>query len=66
MYAGFVVPTVLALASGDALRGGVPILVLAGVGLVLMAVVAGPGRAALRAAGATHATTVVPVVAPGR
>jgi len=66
VYAGFVVPTVLALASGDALRGGVPILVLAGVGLVLMAVTAGPGRAALRAAGATHATTVVPVVAPGR
>lgn len=66
VYAGFVVPTVLALVSGDALRGGVPILVLAGVGLVLMVLAAGPGRAALRAAGATHATPVFPTVAPGR
>jgi hypothetical protein len=61
VYAGFVVPTVLALASGDALRGGVPILVLGGIGLVLGAVLAGPGRAALRAAGATTASPVVPV-----
>ncbi len=64
VYAGFVVPTVLALASGDALRGGVPILVLAGIGLLLMAVAAGPGRAALRAAGATGAGSRVGVLVP--
>jgi len=61
VYAGFVVPTVLALVSGDALRGGVPILVLGGVALVLGTVLVGPGRAALRAAGATTAAPVVPV-----
>ncbi len=64
VYAGFVVPTVLALASGDALRGGVPILVLAGVGLLLGLVLLGPGRAALRAAGATTATPLAPLLAP--
>ncbi|WP_165839317.1 MFS transporter [Klenkia marina] len=60
VYAGFVVPTVLALVSGDALRGGVPILVLGAGGLLLGLVLAGPGRAALRAAGATTAVPPVP------
>ena len=64
VYAGFVVPTVLALVSGDALRGGVPILVLGGVGLLLGLVLLGPGRSALRAAGATTATPLAPVLAP--
>ena len=62
VYAGFVVPTVLALVSGDALRGGVPILVLGGLGLLLGLVLLGPGRAALRAAGATTAVAPVPIV----
>ncbi|MEI4270378.1 MFS transporter [Klenkia sp. LSe6-5] len=62
VYAGFVVPTVLALVSGDALRGGVPILVLGGVGLLLGVVLVGPGRAALRAAGAATAAPPVPLL----
>lgn len=65
VYAGFVVPTVLALVSGDALRGGVPILVLGAVGLLLGVVLLGPGRSALRAAGATTAPPLVPVVETG-
>nr|WP_275585957.1 MFS transporter [Geodermatophilus sabuli] len=52
VYAGFVVPTVLALTSGDALRTGVPILVLGAIGLALGGLAAGPGRRALRAVGA--------------
>jgi MFS family permease len=75
VYAGFLVPTVLALTSGDALRTGVPILVMGGVGLALGAVAAVPGRRALRAAGADgpgfgappgDPATAAAATAPGR
>ena len=64
VYAGFLVPTVLALSSGEALRTGIPILVLGGVGLALGAVLGGPGWAALRAVGADRRGGAPPAVDP--
>ncbi|CAN5347491.1 MFS transporter [soil metagenome] len=44
VYFGFVVPTILAVVSGEALFGGIPILVLGGCALLIAVVLAGPGR----------------------
>lgn len=55
VYFGFVVPTILAVASGDGLFGGVPILVLGGCALVIAVVLAGPGRILVNRAGSERA-----------
>lgn len=47
VYFGFAVPTIVALTSGDALRTGIPILVLGAIGLLLAVVLAVPGRRVL-------------------
>lgn len=48
VYFGFAVPTIVALASGDSLRTGVPILVLGAVALLIGAVLFWAGRTVLR------------------
>lgn len=56
VYFGFVVPTILAVASGDGLFGGVPILVLGGCALLIAVVLAGPGRILVNRAESERAT----------
>lgn len=48
VYFGFAVPTIVALAAGDSLRSGIPILVLGAVALLLGVVLFRAGRTVLR------------------
>jgi len=64
VYFGFAVPTIVALAAGDALRTGIPILVLGAVALLIAAVLFWAGRTVLRRVLSVDGSRPYAVLAP--